>query len=130
MSQIEDAAREHKRRRGLERWRHALTYSLAGLRTAWAQAAFRMEIFIAALALPASFWLGQGWVETSLLAGSVMLVLIVELLNTGLEAAVDRIDRSWHDLSKQAKDVGSAAVLLSLLLCIAVWISALWARWG
>jgi diacylglycerol kinase (ATP) len=84
----------------------------------------------AAVALPASFWLGQGWVEISLLAGSVVLVLVVELLNTAIEAVVDRIDRSWHLLAKQAKDLGSAAVLLSLLFCIAVWGAALWTRWG
>lgn len=89
-----------------------------------------MEVLAAALALPASFWLGRDWVETSLLAGSVMLVLIVELLNTGIETVVDRIDRSWHELSKQAKDLGSAAVLLSLLLCVAIWIGAIWTRWG
>lgn len=127
---IEDAARIHKGRRGLKRWRHALGYSLQGLRTAWAQAAFRTEVATAAVALPASFWLGQGWVEVSLLAGSVMLVLVVELLNTAIEAVVDRIDRSWHLLAKQAKDLGSAAVLLSLLFCAAVWGSALWTRWG
>lgn len=126
----EDAIQEHKSRRGLKRWLHALAYSLAGLRTAWGQAAFRTEVFVAALALPASFWLGQGWTEISLLAGSVMLVLIVELLNTELETAVDRVDRTWHELSKQAKDLGSAAVLLSLLLCVSIWIGAIWARWG
>ncbi len=130
MPPIEDAAREHKQRRGLRRWRHALAFSLAGLRSGWGQAAFRMEVLAAALALPASFWLGRDWVETSLLAGSVMLVLIVELLNTGIETVVDRIDRSWHELSKQAKDLGSAAVLLSLLLCVAIWIGAIWTRWG
>ena len=127
---VEDAARIHKSRRGLSRWFHALDYSLQGLRTAWAQAAFRTEVMAAAVALPASFWLGQGWVEISLLAGSVVLVLVVELLNTAIEAVVDRIDRSWHLLAKQAKDLGSAAVLLSLLFCIAVWGAALWTRWG
>jgi diacylglycerol kinase (ATP) len=127
---IEDATRIHKSRRGLSRWFYALGYSLQGLRTAWAQAAFRTEVVMAAVALPASFWLGQGWVEVSLLAGSVVLVLVVELLNTAIEAVVDRIDRSWHLLAKQAKDLGSAAVLLSLLFCMAVWGAALWTRWG
>ena len=71
--------------------------------------------------MPAAFWLGRSWVETALLAGSVVLVMIVELLNTGIEAAIDRIGPEWHDLSKRAKDMGSAAVLLSLLLCAGIW---------
>ena len=82
----------------------------------------------AAVMLPAAFWLGRGWVETVLLAGSVMLVLVVELLNTGIEAAVDRIGPEWHDLSKRAKDMGSAAVLLSLLTCAGIWTAAMWSR--
>jgi diacylglycerol kinase (ATP) len=75
--------------------------------------------------LPLAFWLGRSWVETALLAGSVLLVLIVELLNTGIETAIDRIGPEWHDLSKRAKDMGSAAVLLSLLLCGGIWVAAL-----
>ena len=77
--------------------------------------------------VPLSFWLGRSWVEAALLAGSVVLVMIVELLNTGIETAIDRIGPEWHALSKRAKDMGSAAVLLSLLLCAGAWIAALWA---
>ena len=84
---------------------------------------------MALLALPLSFWLGRTWVETALLAGSMLLVMIVELLNTGLEAAIDRIGPEWHDLSKRAKDMGSAAVLLSLILCAGIWSAALVQRW-
>ena len=76
--------------------------------------------------LPLAFWLGADWVETALLAGSVLLVMIVELLNTGIESAIDRIGPEWHDLSKRAKDMGSAAVLLSLLLCGGIWLAAIW----
>jgi diacylglycerol kinase (ATP) len=76
--------------------------------------------------VPLAFWLGQSWVETALLAGSVVLVMIVELLNTSVESAIDRIGPEWHDLSKRAKDMGSAAVLLSLLLCGGIWIGAIW----
>lgn len=75
--------------------------------------------------LPLAFWLGRTWVETALLAASVVLVLVVELLNTAVEAAIDRIGPEWHDLSKRAKDMGSAAVLLSLLLCLGIWVAAL-----
>ena len=78
--------------------------------------------------IPASFWLGSSWVEVALLAGSALLVMIVELLNTAVEAAIDRIGPEWHDLSKRAKDMGSAAVLLSLTLCGGIWAAALWQR--
>ena len=71
-------------------------------------------------------WLGKSWVEVALLAGSVIIVMIVELLNTGIETAIDRIGPEWHALSKRAKDMGSAAVLLSLLLCGGIWAVALW----
>ena len=80
--------------------------------------------------VPLSFWLGQSWVEVALLAGSVVIVMIVELLNTGIETAIDRIGPEWHDLSKRAKDMGSAAVLLSLLLCISIWAAALFQRFS
>ena len=82
----------------------------------------------AVVLIPAAFWLGRNWVETALLAGSVLIVLIVELLNTGLETAIDRIGPEWHDLSKRAKDMGSAAVLLSVLLCAGIWAAALYQR--
>ena len=80
--------------------------------------------------IPAAFWLGRSWVETVLLAGTVILILIVELLNTGIETAIDRIGPEWHDLSKRAKDMGSAAVLLSLLLCAGTWALALFQRFA
>ena len=75
--------------------------------------------------LPLSAWVGQTWVEIALLAACVVLVLVVELLNTAVEAAIDRIGPEWHELAKRAKDMGSAAVLLSLLLCVGVWAAAL-----
>ena len=74
---------------------------------------------------PLAFFVGQTWVEIALLAGSVMIVMIVELLNTGLESAIDRIGPQWHDLSKRCKDLGSAAVLLSIVLSLGIWIAAL-----
>jgi diacylglycerol kinase (ATP) len=92
------------------------------------EAAFRQEAMAALLLLPLAFWLGQDWTQTALLAGSVLLVMIVELLNTGIETAIDRIGPEWHDLSKRAKDMGSAAVLLSLLLCGGIWGAALYHR--
>ncbi len=115
-----------KQRHGLSRLRHALRYSVAGLRAGWHEAAFRQEALAAIVMLPAALWLGRNWVETAMLIGTVLFVLVVELLNTGIESAIDRIGPEWHDLSKRAKDMGSAAVLLSLLLCGGTWFAALW----
>lgn len=123
-----EAANAQKQRKGLSRMLHALGYSLAGLRAGWGETAFRQEALAALVLVPASFWLGRHWVETALLAAVVVLVMVVELLNTGVEAAIDRIGPEWHDLSKRAKDMGSAAVLLSLVLCVGVWTAALWVR--
>lgn len=120
----------HKGRSGLDRILHAAGYSAEGLRSAYAsESAFRQEVWLALLLLPLAPWLGRNWVEVSLLAGSVLLLLIVELLNSAIEAVVDRISFDLHDLSKKAKDYGSAAVLIALLLCALVWGSALWQRW-
>lgn len=121
----------HKRRTGLDRVVHATGYSMAGLASAYREeSAFRQEFWLAAVLLPLAFWVGKGWVEVVLLAGSVVIVLIVELLNSSLEAAIDRISLERHELSMRAKDMGSAAVLLSLLLCAGIWLSALWQRVG
>ena len=115
-------------RSGLSRIAHAAGFSIAGLRAGWDQAAFRQETLAAAVLLPLSFWLGRGWIETALLAGSVLMVLAVELLNSAIETVVDRIGPEWHELSKRAKDMGSAAVLLSLLLCFGIWAAAAYQR--
>jgi diacylglycerol kinase (ATP) len=120
----------HKRRRGLRRAWYATGYSLSGLRSAWSETAFRQEAIAAFVLLPLAFALGRGWVEVALLAGSVLLVMIVELLNTCVESAIDRISPEWHPLSKRAKDMGSAAVLLSLVLAGGIWIAALLQRFG
>jgi diacylglycerol kinase (ATP) len=125
----QSSANPQKSRSGLNRIWHAMGYSLAGLRAGWSETAFRQEALAAIVLLPLSAWVGHNWVETALLGGSVLLVMIVELLNTGIETVVDRIGPQWHDLSKRAKDMGSAAVLLSLLLCIAIWAGALLHRW-
>lgn len=117
-----------KSRSGFNRMWHAMGYSMEGLLAGWKETAFRQEAIAAIVLLPLSLWIGRSWVEIALLAGSVLIVMIVELLNTGIETAIDRIGPEWHDLSKRAKDMGSAAVLLSLLLCIGIWLAALWQR--
>jgi diacylglycerol kinase (ATP) len=123
-------ADQQKMRTGLDRVLHAARFSLAGLRAGWGETAFRQEALAAVVLIPSAFWLGRGWVEIALLATSVLLVMIVELLNTAIEAAVDRIGPEWHDLSKRAKDMGSAAVLLSLILCAGIWAAALIQRFA
>jgi diacylglycerol kinase (ATP) len=123
-----DNVNPQKTRTGLNRVWHAFGYSLAGLRAGWHEKAFQQEAVAAVVLVPLSFWLGQTWIETSLLIGTVVFVMVVELLNTGLESAIDRVGPEWHDLSKRAKDMGSAAVLLSLLLCVGVWAAAAYVR--
>ncbi|MES2959939.1 MAG: diacylglycerol kinase [Pseudomonadota bacterium] len=117
---------EFKGSTGIERIVRATGHSANGVRLAYAgESAFRQEVWLACVLLPLSFWLGKGWDQVALLAGSVCLVLIVELLNSGIEAVVDRVSYDWHELSKRAKDLGSAAVMLSLLLCAGIWAAAL-----
>src|SRR5690242_8253877 len=120
----------HKLRTGLHRMWHATGYSLAGLRAGWGETAFRQEALAAVVLLPLALWLGAHWVQVALLAGSVLLVMIVELLNTCIESVVDRIGPEWHDLSKRAKDMGSAAVLLALLLALGIWTAAIVERFA
>ena len=117
----------HKGRVGLDRILRATGYSMQGLAAAWRhESAFRQEAVSAAFLLPASIWLGRTWLEVCFLAASVLLVLIVELLNSGIEAVVDRVSFDLHELSKRAKDFGSAAVFLSLLQCGLAWAAALY----
>jgi len=108
--------------KGLARIIAAFFNSLKGIQAAWLhEEAFRQEAVLFVIGAPLGLWLGKGGVEKSLLVGSLLLVLIVELLNTGIEIVVDRISFERHELSGRAKDVGSAAVLASLLLAGAVW---------
>lgn len=116
---------------GFRRIVSATFFSLAGLRAAWRhEAAFRQECALALVLVPAAFWVGQTAVERVLLVASCVLVLIVELLNTAVEATVDRFGTERHRLSGRAKDLGSAAVLVSLLLTLFVWITIGWQRFG
>ena len=107
---------------GIRRIIKAAAYSGSGLRAAWSnEAAFRQECLLAVALIPVAFVLGQNAVERSLLIGTCLLVLIVELLNSAVEAAIDRIGTEQHELAGRAKDFGSAAVLLSLILTGCVW---------
>ena len=111
-----------KGKTGLRRVWNALTYSLAGLKAAYlCEDAFRQEVLLAALLIPIAFLLPVPWLGRGLMIASVLLVLIVELLNSAIEAVVDRVSLENHRLAKRAKDIGSAAVLVSLILVMAVW---------
>lgn len=115
-----------KGKTGLARVWNALFYSFDGLKAAYRhEDAFRQELLLAAFLLPLGVWLGASGVEKALLSGVVLLVLIVELLNSGIEAIVDKASPETHELAKQAKDMGSAAVLISLTLAALVWILVL-----
>lgn len=119
----------YKGRTGFDRMIRATGYSIAGLKTAYVgESAFRQEVWLSALLLPLACVVGRNWMEVALLVATVVLVLIVELLNSGIEAAIDRVSFELHDLSKRAKDIASAAVFLSLLLCAGVWLAAIWSR--
>ena len=117
----------HKGRTGLDRVIHAAGYSWAGLKAAYTgESAFRQETWLCIIAAPLSFWLAKTWEQAALLLGSLLLVLIVELLNSAIEAVVDRVSFERHELSKRAKDIASAAVLMALVLAAGIWGSAAW----
>ena len=117
---------EFKGKQGLTRLINALGYSRDGLGAAWKnEAAFREEVLLAAVTLPLAFYLGKTGVDRALMVGSILLILIVEILNSAVEAVVDKASPEKSELAKRAKDMGSAAVLLSLLNAAAVWFCVL-----
>jgi diacylglycerol kinase (ATP) len=111
-----------KGKTGLTRLWNALHYSIAGLKDAYRlEDAFRQEVLLAVVLIPAAIFIPVSGIAHALMIGSVLLVLIVELLNSAIEATVDRVGLEKHLLSKRAKDIGSAAVLVALLNVVAVW---------
>ncbi len=112
----------HKGKTGLRRLLNAFGYSLAGFRAAYKhEDAFRQEIHLAAIMIPLALWLPASHMGKALMIGSVLLVIMIELLNSAIEATVDRISLENHDLAKRAKDIGSSAVLVSLINLAIVW---------
>jgi diacylglycerol kinase (ATP) len=125
---VPQAESPFKGKTGLRRIINAFGYSLAGFAAAFRhEDAFRQEVILAALLIPLALLLPADGVGKALMAGSVVLVLIVELINSAVEAAVDRISLENHQLAKRAKDIGSAAVMLSLLNVPLVWMLVLFA---
>jgi len=112
---------------GLTRIINAFGYSIKGLKAGFEhESAFRQEVTLFFILLPAALWLGEDWLQYILLIGSLLLVLIVELLNSAIEAVVDRISDEHHTLAGQAKDMGSAAVFISLANVIFTWAVIAW----
>jgi len=108
---------------GLKRWKKAFEFTCLGLKATYKhEEAFRQEVFVLLIAVPLAFWLGDSNVEIVLMIASVVLLLIVELLNSAIEAVVDRFGGEIHELSGRAKDMGSAAVFLTMLNAIMVWL--------
>src|SRR5574343_1397938 len=117
---------EFKGKQGLTRLINALGYSRDGLQAAWRnEAAFREEVLLAAVTIPLACWLARSGTDRALLIGSVVLILIVEILNSALEAVVDKASPEKHELAKRAKDMGSAAVLLALINAVTIWLCVL-----
>jgi diacylglycerol kinase (ATP) len=109
--------------KGLKRLVNAVFFSIAGFKATWQhEEAFRQEVLLLTIAIPLAFWLAENRIETVLLIGSVVCVLIVELLNSAVEAVVDRVGVEYHELAGRAKDIGSAAVMLSLIMAAATWL--------
>jgi len=111
---------------GIKRIINAIGYSYAGLIAAFKnEAAFRQELLLIVILLPVAYWLGEGIIEKVLLTSSLLLILIVELINSAIESAIDRIGSEQHELSGRAKDIGSAAVFIALLNALVIWVSLL-----
>ena len=111
-----------KKLKGFSHFLHAFKWSVDGLISAFrGESAFRQELILAGLLIPLGLYLGNGGVEKTLLVFPVLLLLVVELVNTAIESVVDRIGTEKHELSKRAKDIGSAAVFLSVILLLIIW---------
>ncbi|WP_255211079.1 diacylglycerol kinase, partial [Methylogaea oryzae] len=124
--QIESMESPYKGKTGLRRLWNAFGYTLAGLRSAYKnEDAFRQEVLLAVILVPLAFYLDVSPLARALMVFSVITVLVVELLNSAVEATVDRISLDHHRLAKRAKDIGSAAVFMSLVNVALVWASVL-----
>ena len=114
---------------GMRRLIKAFGYSMKGIKAGWQnEAAFRQEVILACLLCPLAFWLGRNPLDYALLISSVLLVLVTELFNSAIEALTDRVGIEHHELSGRAKDLGSAAVFIALIILLIIWFSISWSR--
>ncbi len=124
-----DSSGSHAPRTPFRAWQ-AFLWSMQGLRATWdVESSFRLEVYLFIVLAPLAFWLGQGGVEQAILVGSMLVVLIVEVLNSAIEAVVDRWGPELHDLAGRAKDMGSAAVFLADMNVLLCWGVILGPRW-
>ncbi|MGK0270282.1 MAG: diacylglycerol kinase (ATP) [Cocleimonas sp.] len=108
---------------GITRWKKALEFTCLGLKATYKhEEAFRQEVFVFFISIPLALWLGGSSIEIILMIGSIVLLLIVELINSAIEAVVDRFGGEIHELSGRAKDMGSAAVFITMLNAMMVWL--------
>jgi diacylglycerol kinase (ATP) len=122
---------QKQRDNGWRRLWKATGYSIQGLKAAWInETAFRQEVVLVLILLPAACWLGTTMTQRALLIFSLLVILVVELLNSAVESTIDRIGPEHHELSGRAKNLGSAAVLVSLIANTVVWALVAWERWG
>lgn len=125
--QTVDPVSSFKSHGGLRRLAAATSYSMKGLAAAWRhEASFRQEVIVGVLLLPVAAWLAPSLVQALVLMGAIVFVWLVELLNSAIEALADAVCLERHPLIGRAKDIGSAAVLLSLVLAAGVWLAVLW----
>ncbi|HET8902921.1 MAG TPA: diacylglycerol kinase [Saccharospirillum sp.] len=116
--------------RGLQRWVNATRYSWQGLGSAVKyEEAFRQETIALFIGVPAALWIGSTVWQSALLIAALLLIMVVEMINSALEALVDRVSMDFHELSGRTKDMGSAAVLLTIFIAILVWSAAIWQKW-
>jgi diacylglycerol kinase (ATP) len=109
--------------KGIKRFFNAILFSMAGFKAAWAnEEAFRQETVIGIMAIALAFWLGESSTDKVLLIGSVVLILFAELINSAIEAVVDRVGTEHHELAGRAKDLGSASVMIMILMAILTWL--------
>ncbi|KFN49285.1 diacylglycerol kinase [Arenimonas composti] len=124
-----DSSGSHAPRSPFRAWK-AFVWSMQGLKATWqVESSFRLEVYLLAVLLPLALWLGQDGVERAILVGSMLLVLVVEVINSAIEATVDRAGREHHELAGRAKDMGSAAVFLADINVLACWALILLPRW-
>jgi len=122
---------QKQRDTGVRRLWKAAGHSIQGLRAAWInETAFRQEVILVLILSPAACWLGTTTTQRALLIFSLLVILMMELLNSAVETTVDRIGPEYHELSGRAKNMGSAAVLISLVAAAVVWTLLAWERWG
>lgn len=117
--------------KGLKRWVNATRYSWQGLRSAVRhEEAFRQETIALFIGIPAALWLASSIWQAALLITTLLLIMVAEMINSALEALVDRVSTEFHELSGRTKDMGSAAVLLTIIIAVVMWSAAIWQKWG